>query len=286
MRGRGGAKAFFISGAIILTVLLYLSPKKAMNPITQESRPTAAFDINELLLYQENSLEDNEKQMAATWKERIRQNPGQELHLHDSLAAFWDSKRAFALSGWYFEQKAAADHNEQSYLNAAYRYFDAYKNALDSVVRDEMVAGAIRNYKMVLDVSPNNLDVKTDLGVLYAEATAEPMKGIILLREVVAANPAHENAQFNLGILSVRSQQYAKAVERFDNVLRANPARHDALLLKAHTLKEMGDTDLAIQTFELFVSSSADSEAVAEAKQMIKKLGGSRNDNKTKDKDI
>jgi hypothetical protein len=36
-------------------------------------------------------------------------------------------------------------------------------------------------------------------GLCYAEGTSEPMKGIMLLREVIEKNPDHENARLQPG---------------------------------------------------------------------------------------
>ncbi len=272
MLGRSGSKALFVSGAVILTMALYLAPKKAMKTVVAEERPAAGFDFDGLLQYQEEGLEAGEKQKEQAWVNGIEKDPSAALALHDSLAALWDAKKMFALSGWYYERKAGVDGSEASYLSAAYRFFDAYKNAVDSVVRQAMVDGAIRNYGKVLEKNPGNLDAKTDLGVLYAETSPMPMKGIQMLQEVVAADPAHANAQFNLGILSIRSGQYAKAIERFDNVLKADPGRADALLLKARTYAEMGENDKAIAAFEKYKAVSTDPEAVAGVDRLIEKL--------------
>ena len=90
--------------------------------------------------------------------------------------------------------------------------------ALGRFLRSSPMMGSRRSsHGKVLAINPDNLDAKTDLGICYAEGTTTPMQGIMLLREVVEKNPG-ANAQFNLGILSVRSGQYDKALERFSKV--------------------------------------------------------------------
>ncbi|MBK7682250.1 MAG: tetratricopeptide repeat protein [Bacteroidetes bacterium] len=95
--------------------------------------------------------------------------------------------------------------------------------ANDSMIQSLLVGKAITNYQKVLELNPNNLNAKTDLGACYADGTSEPMKGIMLLRDVVAADPNHEMAQYNLGMLSVKSGQLDKAIERFQKVPEINP---------------------------------------------------------------
>src|SRR6185436_8259126 len=134
----------------------------------------------------------------------------------------------------------------------SFRYFDAYKMAVDSVMKTNMVGKAIKNYTKVLELNPKNLNAKTDLAVLYAEATSEPMKGIMMLREVVSENPNHENAQLNLGFLSVRSNQFEKAIERFDKVLEINPSRIEMHIYKGQLYAKMGDKAAAIESYVTF----------------------------------
>jgi Tfp pilus assembly protein PilF len=61
-------------------------------------------------------------------------------------------------------------------------------------------------------------------------STSTPMQGILMLREVIAKEPEFEPALFNLGILSIRSNQFGKAVERFKQILKINPANSKAAL--------------------------------------------------------
>lgn len=49
---------------------------------------------------------------------------------------------------------------------------------------------------------------------------AEPMKGIMMLREVTEQHPDNVEAQFHLGLFSVQTQQFDKALERFRTVTR------------------------------------------------------------------
>ena len=144
--------------------------------------------------------------------------------------------------------------------------------AQDSGLKDLFVAKAISNYTKVLDLNPDNLDAKTDLGACYAEGTGEPMKGIMLLRDVVSKNPNHEMAQYNLGMLSVRSGQFDKAVERFKKVLEINPQRTQLYYYLGQIYLQEGDTTKALESYKSFIKKSEDYEAVSQVGQMVKEL--------------
>jgi len=267
---------FLIAGAAILSAALYLAPRKA--PLAEKMNlpePSAkqVFSFEDLLVFQNKNLSEAERTKSETWLKDLQQPSSRmNLTLYDSLAVIWDSKKMFALSAYYYEQKAEKDNSEKSYIKASFRYFDAYKMAVDSVMKTNMVGKAIKNYTKVLELNPKNLNAKTDLAVLYAEATPEPMKGIMMLREVIAENPNHENAQLNLGFLSVKSNQFDKALERFDKVLEINPAHIDAYLFKAQVYIQKGEKQKAIDNFEQYKKLSTDIAAIKEVNEYIAEL--------------
>lgn len=192
--------------------------------------------------------------------------------LLDSMGRFWDRNNIPAASAIWFERKAEVVQSERSYLDAAYRYFDSYKMAEDTMLKEMMVNKAIVNYQHVLDINPGNLDAKTDLGACYVEGTAEPMKGIMMLREVVQQNPNHEMAQYNLGMLSVKSGQLDKAIERFNKVLAINPKRSEMHLYLGQVYEQKGEKENAIKEYKVFMKQSKDFPVVSEVGKMVKAL--------------
>jgi len=276
MRGRN-LRIGMVTGAIALALGLYLLPKKPFSankntpPPAEAAESSSSFSFEKFVKEAKMKAGWNTGNKAEIWEQQIREgksDPG----LYDSLAASWDMAKSPGIAAWYFEQKSEKLESESSRLNAAYRYFDAFKASRDSAEADFFLDKAIRNYTRVLELNPGNLDAKTDLGILYAEGTGAPMKGITLLREVVAENPGHENAQVNLGFLSMKSGQYDKAVERFDKVLAINPGRIDMYIYKGEALVRMKRNSDAIESFKVFTSLSNDRKMIEEVNQYIESL--------------
>jgi tetratricopeptide (TPR) repeat protein len=204
-------------------------------------------------------------------EEAFKKEPENTLLL-DSLSNLWGKEGQMALAARYCELKAEKNSDEQSWLNAAYRYFDAFKMESDSALRAQWVSKTIACYQKVLSINPQNLNAKTDLGLCYAEGSSEPMKGIMLLREVVKEDSMHENAQYNLGVLSVRSGQYDKAIERFEKVVNINPSRTEMYFLIGRTFMEMGNKESARINFEKFKSASKDEAMINETNNILQQL--------------
>lgn len=228
--------------------------KEMEKNVKSSFRPAQLLDINRL-------------------EERIKLDSN-NLDLYDSVGIAWDGLNQPGMSANYFELKAINDNKERSYIDAAYRYFDAFKMAQDSVIRGQMVEKAIACYEKVLIINPANLNAKTDLGVCFAEGTGMPMKGITLLREVIKEDPNHENAQLNLGFLSLKSTQYDKAIDRFNIVLKINPSRTETYIYLSQTYLQMGDSANARVNLKTFITKTKDEVAKKEAINYLQELGG------------
>jgi len=54
-------------------------------------------------------------------------------------------------------------------------------------------------------------------------SSANPMQGITMLRDILEEDPENEEGLFNMGILSMQSGQYKRAVERFEKLVEHHP---------------------------------------------------------------
>ena len=256
-----------IAIAVVLVFLLFLLPRYKKNTGTEAMTPAKSeFDV---ALYEKNAIsaldQGGKKQLDSLTALAKGGNS-------DSLISFWDQHKKPGISAFYAEKKAKKDISEKNYLNAAYRYFDAFKDANYSLEQSYFVNKAIECYTEVLKINPENLNAKTDLGICYAESAINPMQGIALLQEVVKKDPNHENAQLNLGFLSVKSGQYDKALARFNTVLKINPSRVDVYVFIGQTYLQMGNKAEAIRNFETFKSLSNNTQALAQIDAYLKEL--------------
>lgn len=268
-------QVYVIVGAIAFAVGLYFVPTKTEKTSKEEVKEVV---VKKESIRFEDHLEKAKKHLNAESLDEINKieaalsdgNIAKNVLL-DSLGRIWDTFKQPMISAHYFELIANAEPNEKNWLNAAYRYFDAFKMAQDSSLRVSLVEKATICYTWVIEINPKNLDAKTDLGVCYTESP-QPMKGIMLLREVVKEKPDHENAQLNLGLLSIKSRQFDKAVERFEKVLQINPYNIDVYLYLGEAHLQKGDKTKAIVSFEKYKSVSKDAIAVKEVDLYIEKI--------------
>ena len=264
----------FVVLTLLLAIVLFFAPSQInTKPKIKEANSEKTNEIQEdrLIAVGKESLTDEQRGYINALEAQLNTD-STRLFLYDSLGKAWDEAKTPAVSAYYFELKAKRNPSEKNFLEAAYRYFDAFKIADDSLLRGQLAQKAISNYSSVLKLNPANLNAKTDMGVCYAEGTGEPMKGIMMLREVIKENPDHEMAQLNLGFLSVKSGQFDKAVERFNKVMKINPARTDVYYFLGRTYYEAGKNDSALIWLEKLKQKSSDYELVKQAQQLIDQM--------------
>lgn len=103
---------------------------------------------------------------------------------------------------------------------------------------------------------------------------AEPMKGIAILRELVAEDSTNADAQYYLGIFSVRSGQFPKAIERFEKVRMLKPDDIKYQVEIGYQYMVMDTAKLALECFERGLQiDSTDNNSLFFAAQAHERLG-------------
>lgn len=179
---------------------------------------------------------------------RKTQGP-EQIKLAEEIAVQYAAIAKYDSAGYYYEQVAAARPGERMYQKAADQYFEAFSFAATEERTKALGAKARGLYDKVLQNNPANLDAKTNMAMTYIATGEQPMQGVQLLREVINTDPNNEKALFNLGILSIQSGQYDKAVERFRHLTEVNPRHVQGNFYLAVSLAETGKKEEARQVF-------------------------------------
>lgn len=99
-----------------------------------------------------------------------------------------------------------------------------------------------------------------------------PMEGIFMLKEILEKEPNNVKAIYAMGMLSVRSQQYEKAVARFKKLLELEPNRAEAHKILGDCYRALDDTEAALLSYQEFLKFSDNDEANIEVTALIKEL--------------
>jgi len=169
--------------------------------------------------------------------------------LEKQLATQWDDDNQPAPAAFYYQELARKDNKFENWLNAGDRFNNSYKLTQDTAAQAFYTANAAEMFQNALKLKPENLDAKTGLGIAYVNGAGMPMQGIALLLEVVKKEPKNVVANLNLGMFSMKSGQYAKAVDRFKTVIAVKPDFEPYFYL-GETYTQLGKKPEAIAAYQ------------------------------------
>lgn len=258
-----------ISAAIIC--LIFLLPKVVVNSENELSKSTND-SIGQNMDIHVQAPEDL-RRLIKTIRGQFLSNVGNEKNaiFADSLATLYLSAGQFDSAAWFAGESSTFFNTIESWTKAGDSYYQAFTFALDQSKQDRLATKAQEFYSKVLEAQPQNLDVKTKMAMTYV-SSASPMKGIMMLREVLAQDPKNELALFNMGMLSIQSGQYDKAAERLRELVSINPGNTQAQLLLGIALMNIGDKKGAKEQFEKVKQGDTDPAVQATADSYLKDL--------------
>ena len=85
------------------------------------------------------------------------------------------------------------------------------------------------------------------------------MESILKMRSLAEEYPENLDLQWNMGLFSMQSGQFQKALDRFNNVLKIDSTRHDATMQLALCYTSLQDTINAQKVLQsLLIKSEGD----------------------------
>jgi len=252
-------KQFVVVGSAVVLMGLMLSmdiqglvkPKEGAETATasQPASPAKTFSLEEVSILSKQTLTASlNKQVSDLEAELKSASENDKVDLQKKLAQQWDDLNRAAPSAFYYELIAQKEPGFTPWLKAGDKFTEAYQQTADTLMQPALVQKAINAYQQADKLQPNTPEVKTGLGIAYVSGTPNPMQGITLLLDVVKNDPKNLKANLNLGLFSMKSGQYEKAVERFKTVISIAPTA-EAWFYLASSYENMGMKSEAIGAY-------------------------------------
>ncbi|AIM35323.1 hypothetical protein KO02_00585 [Sphingobacterium sp. ML3W] len=214
--------------AVALVAVLLAQPIKGLVNDKEETSETeqssSEINLENVSLMTKQGLDANLIKDISDIETQITKSSGEEkISLLQKLAGKWDDLAKPIPQGFIYEEMAKISPKYEYWLKAGEFYRTAYTNLQDSTLANVLTQNAIRSYEAALKLNAASLEAKTGLGAAMVSGTNNPMAGIALLREVVQADPKNVEANKTLGLFSLQSRQFDKAIERFKTVIELKP---------------------------------------------------------------
>ncbi len=260
-----------LGGALVLFVLLFIAPRTTANEKPQGFSTAKAPEVSttaNVEVYLNTAVKNLEagqlKKYAAI----------KDTKAFDSIARFWDVQKRPDLAAWFIESAARQDNSAEVWKKAGNRYYYAVQFISDKTEVPVLYQSAIRCFEKAVKLDPADTDSRIMMASCYVEGSADPMKGIGMLREIEKTDSNNVKLNMSLAFFSVKSGQLDRAITRFNKVLRADSTFIEAYLHLADVYEQKQDTENTIQMLQKYAAKTPEATAKAEINRYIEQLKG------------
>ncbi|HBI90535.1 tetratricopeptide repeat protein [Sphingobacterium multivorum] len=258
-------KQIIVIGSVVALVAVLLAQpikglvnKEKQTAAASESKPSNEVNLENISSMTKQGLDASLVKEISDIEGQVAKASGEDkIKLLQQLANKWDDVAKPAPQAFIYEEMAKVSPKFEYWLKAGNAYRAAYTNLQDSTLAQALNQNAIHAYEAALKANTSSLDAKTGLGAAMVSGTNSPMAGIALLREVVAADPKNLEANKTLGLFSLQSRQFDKAIERFKTVIDQKPDAESYFYL-ATGYENIGMKKEAVTAFQKSKELAAD----------------------------
>lgn len=248
-------------GLLAVFLLYFFGATSLRTP--KESADSEGRITSEVIVPQadeEELLRIAQKNLSTIDRERLNSISPKENKL---LSEFWFSQDQYSLAAIYQEKVAQKENTFTSWDRAGDLFVRAFREEKDSTKVVLFLNKALNTYESANSLE-ESLTTKLKIAKLHIDVTGQIMNGVMLLQAIVEKEPNHIQANYELGLLSIRSGQIEKAMSRFDKVITAKPDFIEPYLLKSQLYLQQKDKTNAIKMIEAaIVHASEESQKVA-----------------------
>lgn len=263
-----------IAAALILFVLLFLAPQKQSGELPEQdaAKYTDAHSasIESFLTTVLKSMKVVDKNSYDTLYAKASASKTDTAFA--VLVRFWDKQKRPDFAAYFTEKIAKQQQTSESYRKAGDRYYYSVAFTNDNNEMPLLYQSAMRCYEKALEKNHLDLDAKIQLAACYVEGSNEPMKGISLLKEVEKTDSNNVKLQLSFAFFSIKSQQWDKAIKRFETVLKLDPLYIEAYLHLADAYEQQGQTQKTIEMLKKYADVTEDATAKQEVLKYIEQL--------------
>ena len=259
--------------AVVLFVLLFLAPKTHTGKLetkVKEKETTEVASLETFITMATKSLKLEEKVIYDDLVNKAKASKVDTAFI--PVVEFWDKQKRPDFAAYFVEQIAERSQTSLAYNKAGDRYYYSVRFTKDENEIPTLYQSAMRCYQKAVDKDAKNVDAKIQLAACFVEEGKDPMKGIGMLREVEKTDSNNVKLQLTFAFFSVKSQQWDKAIKRFNKVLEIDPLYIEAYLHLADAYEQQGQTNKTIEMLQKYASLTEDAMAKQEVLKYIEQL--------------
>ena len=147
------------------------------------------------------------------------------------------------VSGYYAEKIAKIENTERAWFIAGSTFFTGIQQNKETDIRQFCADRAAKAFENAASLNPEKVENRVALASVYTEnpLADNPMKGILMLRELDQRFPNNPLVLVTLAKNAIRTGQYDKAVARLESAAKVSPSDNNIICLLAQAYEGLGD---------------------------------------------
>lgn len=212
--------------------------------------PLEATGLQSLIRAARADLRPATMATLASLEDRLKSqtDPERRLDLLEQLAGEWYRAGHPAVSGVYARDIAEERATAEAWSIAGTTFsLCLQKEDADQKTRQFCGDQAEKAYEAAISLDPDNADHRINLATSYMDnpSSENPMRGVMLLRDLAEEYPENARVFITLGRLSLRSGQLENAAKRYGQAAELAPNDPDAICPLARVYDELGEAQKA-----------------------------------------
>lgn len=209
--------------------------------------PLQATGVQTLVREAHTTLSPARQATLSTLEDRLASQEEDEarIELLQQLAGEWYEAGHPAISGAYAARIAEIENTEAAWSITATTYsLCLRKDDIDDKTRQFCAAEAEKAYQAAISLNPDNPENRINLAVTYTDNPPpdNPMKGILMLRELEQQYPDEPQVYITLAQLAIKTNQLDRAAQRLVKADQLRPGDPDIVCPLAKVYENLGQT--------------------------------------------
>ncbi len=239
-----------ISGAVVIFFTLYLGcdTKSNKQRALEKSRAMTieSTDISNILQTAKSQLTALQGSEVLALEQQLKQAVTDEAKVEvlKKLSGAWYQLGQPAVAGTYAQDIAELTGTEEAWSIAGTTYAICLQNVQEDKVRSYCMNRAIKAFENAISINPGNLAHRVNLALCYTENPPRdnPMKGILMLRELNEQQPDNVLVLNSLARLALKTNQLGRAMERLEQSYKIEPQNPNTVCLLAQVYQSLGQS--------------------------------------------
>lgn len=243
-----------IVGTLLLFGVLYLGceTKSKDHKTLVQSRSVNAKSTSISNLKQEasKSLETLAAQEISILEQELVKaiEDSSKIAAHKRLSGKWYEFGFPSISGFHAKEVALIQNDEEAWSVAGTTFLICIQNATREKDRDFCSLEAVEAFNNAISMNPENVAHRINLALVHVENPPQenPMKGILMLRDLNSSNPENVQVLNQLARLAIRTGQFERAIERLNTALTYDGTNKVTNCLLANAYEQTGEQEKAV----------------------------------------